>query len=168
MKLTPPGLGFLLAALIFALDQASKWAVITKLNLPNIGEIDIIPIFRLIWVNNHGVSLGMFTAGSETQRWALVAVTAIISIGAAIWLARETNRYEALGLGLIVGGAAGNVLDRIRLGYVVDFLNLHFGGWSPFLVFNVSDAAITVGVLVLLARALMAGKSTAELEKTDA
>jgi signal peptidase II len=160
--------GFLLAALIFVLDQASKWAVIHQLNLPNIGEIDIIPIFRLIWVNNYGVSLGMFTAGSETQRWALVAVTTAISIGAAIWLARETNRTEALGLGLIVGGAAGNVLDRIRLGYVVDFLNLHFGGWSPFLVFNVADSAITIGVLVLLARALMAGKDTPELEKNDA
>lgn len=171
--MTPARTGFLLAAVIFALDQASKWAIIHPLNLPNIGAIDIIPIFRLIWVNNHGVSLGMFTAGSEAQRWLLVAVTGVISIGAAIWLARETNRIEALGLGCIVGGAAGNVLDRIRLGYVVDFLNLHFGGWSPFLVFNVSDAAITVGVLVLLARALMAGPKkdlgpTAELEKTDA
>ena len=97
-----------------------------------------------------------------------MAVTTVISIGAAIWLARETNRTEALGLGLIVGGAAGNVCDRVRLGYVVDFLNLHFGGWSPFLVFNVADSIITIGVLVLLARALMAGKSTAELEKTDA
>jgi len=168
MKLTPARNGFGLAALIFALDQFSKWAIIHPLNLPNIGAIDIIPIFRLIWVNNHGVSLGMFTAGSETQRWALVAVTTVISIGAAIWLARETNRTEALGLGLIVGGAAGNVFDRIRLGYVVDFLNLHFGGWSPFLVFNVADSAITIGVLVLLARALMAGKHTPELEKTDA
>ena len=168
MKLTPARPGFGLAALIFALDQFSKWAIIHPLNLPNIGAIDIIPIFRLIWVNNHGVSLGMFTAGSETQRWALVAVTTVISIGAAIWLARETNRTEALGLGLIVGGAAGNVFDRIRLGYVVDFLNLHFGGWSPFLVFNVADSAITIGVLVLLARALMAGKHTPELEKTDA
>ena len=160
--------GFGLVALIFALDQFSKWVIIHPLNLPNVGAIDIIPIFRLIWVNNHGVSLGMFTAGSETQRWALVAVTTVISIGAAIWLARETNRAEALGLGMIVGGAAGNVLDRIRLGYVVDFLNLHFGGWSPFLVFNVADSAITIGVLVLLARALMAGKHTPELEKTDA
>ena len=166
--MTPARTGFGLAALIFALDQFSKWAIIHPLNLPNIGAIDIIPIFRLIWVNNHGVSLGMFTAGSETQRWALVAVTTVISIGAAIWLARESNRTEALGLGLIVGGAAGNVLDRIRLGYVVDFLNLHFGGWSPFLVFNVADSAITIGVLVLLARALMAGKHTPELEKTDA
>jgi len=117
----------------------------------------VLPIFRLIFVQNHGVSLGLFTANSEAQRWALVAVTLAISIGAAIWLARETNRTEALGLGMIVGGAAGNVLDRVRLGYVVDFLNLHFGGWSPFLVFNVADSMITLGVLVLLARALMTG-----------
>ncbi len=156
--MTPARSGFLVAAIAFALDQASKWAVIHPLNLPNVGEIDILPIFRLIWVNNHGVSLGLFTAGSEAQRWALVAVTLAISVGAAIWLSRETNRAEALGLGCIVGGAAGNVLDRVRLGYVVDFLNLHFGGWSPFLVFNVADSMITLGVLVLLARALMAGK----------
>ena len=168
MKLTPAHRGFHLALIVFLLDQASKWTIIHLLNLPNIGEIDILPIFRLIWVNNHGVSLGMFTADTNTARWALVAITALISIGAAVWLARETNRTEALGLGCIVGGAAGNVLDRIRLGYVVDFLNLHFGGWSPFLVFNVADSMITIGVLVLLARALMAGKGAAELEKTDA
>ncbi len=166
--MTPARNGFLLAALVFALDQASKWAVVHLLDLPNVGEIDIISIFRLIWVNNYGVSMGLFTAGSPVQRWLLVAVTLAISVGAAIWLSRETNRVEALGLGCIVGGAAGNVLDRIRLGYVVDFLNLHFGGWSPFLVFNVADSMITLGVLVLLARALMAGKGVAELEKTDA
>ncbi len=171
--LTPARTGFLFAFIVFLLDQASKWAIIHWLNLPNIGEIDVVPIFRLIWVNNYGVSMGMFTAGSPMQRWLLVAITGTISIGAGLWLARETNRYEALGLGLIVGGAAGNVLDRVRLGYVVDFLNLHFGGWSPFLVFNVADSMITIGVLVLLARALMAGASqapaaTAELEKNDA
>ena len=167
-QMTPARSGFLVAAIAFALDQASKWAVVHPLDLPNVGEIDIIPIFRLFWVNNHGVSLGLFTAGSEAQRWLLVAVTLAISVGAAIWLARETNRAEALGLGCIVGGAAGNVLDRVRLGYVVDFLNIHLGplnlgfwrtmDFQPFLVFNVADSMITLGVLVLLARALMAGK----------
>ena len=162
--MTPPArTGFGLAALTFVLDQASKAAFLHYRDPFNPDGYAVLPIFRLVYVQNFGVSLGLFTAQSDAQRWALVAVTLLISIGAAIWLARETNRFEALGLGLIVGGAAGNVFDRVRLGYVVDFLNLHFGGWSPFLVFNVADSAITLGVLVLLARALMAGPKEQKL-----
>ncbi|MDE2340946.1 MAG: signal peptidase II [Alphaproteobacteria bacterium] len=150
--------GFALAAVIFVLDQASKWIALGPLALPErTNGLDILPIFRLIYTQNYGVSWGMMTAQSDLQRWVLVGVTLFISIGAAIWLARETSRVEALGLGLIVGGAGGNVLDRVRLGAVTDFLNIHFGGWSPFLVFNVADAAITIGVLILLAWALRTG-----------
>ena len=168
MLTRPARLGFLLALLIFLADQASKWMALGPLGLPEGRVIDVLPIFRLIYVQNLGVSLGLFTAHSDLARWALVVITGAISVGAAVWLARETNRFEALGLGFIVGGAAGNVLDRIRFGYVVDFLNLHFGGWSPFLVFNVADSAITVGVLVLLARAVFAGGSVTKMEKIDA
>jgi signal peptidase II len=161
---TPPArTGFGVAALTFLVDQASKAAFLHYRDPFSPDGITVTSFFRLIYVQNKGISLGMLTAGSDGQRWALVAITLAISVGAAIWLARETNRFEALGLGLIVGGAAGNVLDRIRLGYVVDFLNLHFGGWSPFLVFNVADSAITLGVLVLLARALMAGPKEQKL-----
>ena len=159
----PASSGFALAALIFLLDQASKYAALNPLALPEGRVIDLLPIFRLIYVENHGISLGLLTANSATARWILVVITAVISLGAAFWLARESNRTEALGLGLIVGGAAGNVLDRVRFGYVVDFLNLHFGGWSPFLVFNVADAAITMGVIVLLARAVFATDSVKEV-----
>jgi signal peptidase II len=70
-------------------------------------------------------------------------------------MTRETNRVDRIALGAILGGALGNIADRVRLGYVVDFADLHFGGWQPFLVFNVADAAITLGVLVLLVRALL-------------
>ena len=161
--------GFLLAAAIFLLDQASKLLVLGPLDIRDKVEgIAILPIFRLIYVQNHGISLGMFTANSDTARWLLVAVTGAISIGAGVWLAREKNRFDALGLGMIVGGAAGNVLDRVRFGYVTDFLNLHFGEWSPFLVFNVADSAITIGVIVLLLRALFAGSEAKKLENDDA
>ena len=81
--------------------------------------------------------------------------TAIIATGVAVWIRRETQKPELIGLGLVLGGALGNILDRVRLGYVVDFADLHFGEWRPFLVFNVADAAITVGVLILLVRALL-------------
>ncbi|MCZ3148153.1 signal peptidase II, partial [Acinetobacter baumannii] len=85
---------------------------------------------------------------TETMRWLLVAFTGAIAIGVAIWMYREANRIEQAALGLVLGGALGNILDRVRLGHVVDFADLHFGEWRPFLVFNVADAAITIGVLI--------------------
>jgi len=79
----------------------------------------------------------------------------VIAVGVLVWMFREPNKQDQIGLGLVMGGAIGNILDRVRFGYVVDFADLHFGVWSPFLVFNVADAAITIGVLILLVRALL-------------
>ena len=143
--------GLAMASLILALDQLSKWAITGPLALPVREPIELLPIFRLIWVQNFGVSMGFLVAGSEAARWVLVGFTAAIAAGVAIWLAREERLLDALALGAILGGAIGNIADRVRLGYVADFLNLHFGAWSPFLVFNVADAAITVGVVSLVA-----------------
>lgn len=148
-------LGLITAAVIFIVDQASKWFVVHRLDLPIRGQIDLLPIFRLRWVGNRGVSLGLLTAGGEMGRWLLAALTLAIAVIVAAWLWRERQRDDAFALGLILGGAVGNILDRVRLGYVVDFLDLHFGDWSPFLIFNPADAAITIGVLILLLRALM-------------
>ena len=125
--------------------------------------------FSASLVHNIGVSLGMFNATTEFQRWALVAVTGGISLFVLRWLWRETNRTDLLALGTILGGACGNLLDRIRLGHVTDYADLHFGTVRPFLVFNLADAAITVGVLVLLARALFTKDGRANVvEKQDA
>ena len=112
--------------------------------------------------------MGFLTAGSEAMRWALVGLTAAIGLGVAVWLWRETNRADIVALGLVLGGAAGNILDRVRFGYVVDFLDLHFGDFRPFLVFNVADAAITIGVLILLLRALFARPKNDPAEKRHA
>jgi signal peptidase II len=90
-----------------------------------------------------------------TERWLLVALTAAISVFVIIWLWREKRRDDCIALGLVLGGALGNIIDRVRLGYVLDFADLHFGDVHPFLVFNVGDAAITIGVLLLLLRALL-------------
>jgi signal peptidase II len=147
-------LGYGLAMAWLLLDQVSKWAIIHPLDLPNRSSVELLPIFRLIWVQNFGVSLGKFPAGSDGMRWLLVAVTAAIATGVAVWLWRERNRTEAMALGLVLGGALGNIGDRVRLGYVTDFLNLHFGAWSPFLVFNVADVGVSVGVALLVLRAL--------------
>jgi signal peptidase II len=118
-------------------------------------RIRITSFFNLHWVENTGVSLGLLSAGSAMGRWLLVGMTALIAVLVAVWLWREKRRDDSAALALILGGALGNIVDRTRYGYVVDFADLHFGDWRPFLVFNVADAAITIGVLLLLVRALL-------------
>jgi signal peptidase II len=148
---------FVIAFLIFIFDQATKWVVTYPLNLENQpGQtITLTSFFDLHWVENTGVSLGLLSAGSDGGRWLLVAMTAGIALFVAVWLWRERRRDDSIALAMILGGALGNILDRVRFGYVVDFADLHFGEWRPFLVFNVADAAITIGVLLLLVRALL-------------
>ena len=151
-----PRHGLAAAAVVFVLDQLTKWLVTGPLGIRAIGDArELLPIFDLRFVPNMGVSLGLLSAGSDLARWGLVALTAAIAAGVAVWMTRERNRVDQLALGLVLGGALGNILDRARFGYVVDFADLHFGEWRPFLVFNVADAAITMGVLVLLVRALL-------------
>jgi signal peptidase II len=146
---------FVAAFLVFVFDQATKWVVTYPLQLRQVREIELLPFFDLRWVENRGVSLGLLSADGELGRWLLVGMTAAIAIFVAVWLWREKRRDDTIALALVLGGALGNILDRTRLGYVVDFADLHFGEWRPFLVFNVSDAAITIGVLLLLVRALL-------------
>lgn len=155
-------LGFIVALIVVAIDQAAKFGITDVLDLDSLGAVRVITdFFQLRFVANEGVSLGLLQAGSDASRWALVALTSAIAIGVLVWMLRESNRLDLAGLGLVLGGAIGNIADRVRLGYVVDFADLHFGEWRPFLVFNVADAAITIGVLVLLGRALFARDQTA-------
>ena len=146
---------YLLALGVFVVDQLVKWIMLAPLALREIRQIVLLPIFNFTYIENPGVSLGFLTADSQTERWALVAVTAAIAIGVAVWIRRESNRWDTIALALVLGGALGNILDRARLGYVVDVLDLHFGEFRPFMVFNVADAAITCGVVLLLARSLL-------------
>jgi signal peptidase II len=148
-------LAYLIAAAIFLADQLTKWWVVGPLALREVRQIYILPIFNFTYTENHGISLGMLTASTDTARWMLVAMTALIAIGVAIWIWREKVRGEQLTLALILGGALGNILDRSRLGYVVDFADLHFGEFRPFLIFNVGDAAISIGIAILLLRAFL-------------
>jgi signal peptidase II len=150
--------GFAAAALALVADQALKWAMIGLLDLPYREQVKVIPFFNFTWAENRGVSLGLLTAGSDAQRWALVGMTGAIALGVLVWLLREANRYDTAALGLVLGGALGNILDRVRLGYVVDYADLHFGDWRPFYIFNLADAFITCGVVILLARSLFSGE----------
>ena len=148
-------LAFSIAAFVFALDQLVKYIVIEPLQLQRRAVMELFEFFDLRWVENRGVSMGFLTADTDAARWLLVLLTAAISVGVFIWILREKRRDDAIALSLVLGGALGNIVDRIRFGYVVDYADLHFGEWRPFLIFNVGDAAITIGVLLLLVRALL-------------
>ena len=149
-------LGLILAALIFLADQAVKWWVTGPLALREEGDQIVLgPIFNLTRTHNYGVSLGIFTARSPEMRWALVALTAGIALVVLVWLLRERKLGDIVPLGLVLGGALGNIRDRAMFGYVIDYADLHFGSYQPFLVFNLADAAITSGVVIILARSFL-------------
>jgi signal peptidase II len=147
--------GFSIALVIFFADQLAKWVVSGPLHLQAVGQIYILPFFNLTWTENNGISLGLLNAETAAGRWMLVALTAAIAIGVAVWIGKEKHRWDQAALGMILGGALGNILDRVRHGFVVDFADLHFGAFRPFLVFNVGDAAISIGVVILLVRAFL-------------
>ena len=166
---------WIVALAIFIVDQVSKWIIIGPLALEQRGQVALLPIFDLTWVENRGISLGFGQATNDTQRWLLVAITAGIALTVAWWIRREEQSADRMALALVLGGALGNIVDRVRLGFVVDFLDLHFRGvpsflclsydagvCRPFLVFNVADAAISIGVVILLFRAIFARPAAPE------
>lgn len=147
------GLG--LAALIAGIDQLVKWIVIGPLALREVGHIPLLPFFDLTYTENRGISLGMLQATDMETRWLLVAMTGVIAIVVLVWMMREKLLGDIIGLALICGGAVGNIRDRFELGYVIDYADLHIGTFRPFLIFNIADAAITIGVVIILARSLL-------------
>jgi signal peptidase II len=152
-------LGFSVALLVFVLDQLAKWVVTNPLGVSGIGDqLVLLPIFNFTYTQNEGISLGLLNATNPVGRWMLVLLTSAIAVGVAVWIGRERNRLDRLALGMVLGGALGNILDRVRFGFVVDFADLHFGAWRPFLIFNVGDAAISIAVVILLLRAFVARK----------
>ena len=150
-------IGLVIAGAIFVLDQFVKWLVLVPLDLrrqPN-QVIDLLPFFDLRYTENRGISLGLLEATSTEMRWALVGVTALIALVVLVWMFREKLLGDIIGLSMILGGALGNIVDRYELGYVVDYADLHFGDFRPFLIFNIADAAITIGVVIILARSFL-------------
>jgi len=154
---------FAIALVVFGLDQLTKWIVTGPLGINQIGDqLYLLPVFNLTYTQNNGISLGLLNATTEVGRWMLVTLTSLIAVGVAYWIGREKNRIDQAALGMVLGGALGNILDRTLHGYVVDFLDLHFGEFRPFLVFNVGDAAISIAVVILLLRAFLTRKDRAE------
>ncbi|WP_299195588.1 signal peptidase II [uncultured Erythrobacter sp.] len=144
------GLGF--AAFLFAIDQWVKSYIVGPLNLRAVRNIELLPFFDLSYVENRGISLGMLQATNMEMRWLLVGLTALIALVVLIWMMREKLLGDILGLSMILGGALGNIVDRYSFGYVIDYADFHIGTFRPFLVFNIADAAITIGVVIILAR----------------
>lgn len=143
------GIGFALAALVIALDQLSKHVILRVAELDERGRILVLdPLFNLTMVWNRGVSFGLFAADSLWQRLILVGFSLGISGFLAVWLTRVERPLQAVAFGLIIGGALGNVVDRLAYGAVADFLDFS-GLYFPY-VFNVADAAISIGVAGLL------------------
>jgi len=146
------GILALVAMAIFVVDQISKYVVVIWLDLRNVIEMDVLPpylVFRMAW--NDGINFGLFGNGSEVTRWVLVALALGISGWVWVWVRREKAGIWAQGAaGLLIGGALGNVVDRIIYGAVADFLNMSCCGIENPFAFNVADIAVFVGAVGLV------------------
>ena len=141
-------LGLGLAFATIALDQLTKWWIVNfVMNPPNV--IEVTPFFNLVLGLNRGVSFGMFSSDSNLSRWLLTALALAIVCALAVWLWRAEKPWLAVALGLIIGGAIGNVIDRAMVGAVVDFLDFHVADYH-WPTFNVADMGITCGAAVLI------------------
>lgn len=150
--------GLLLAAVVLAADFGTKqW--ILALREAGALPIEVTPFFNLVFTWNRGITFGLFnqrgTEGVDIGRWLLIGVTTAIVVGLLVWLARAKGRLLVLALGLVIGGAVGNLVDRVRYGAVADFLDFHLMGYHWY-VFNIADAAIVCGVGLLLLDSLLA------------
>ena len=159
MKISFPfAAGSLAVVLTLLLDQLSKWWIVTiVMNPPK--RIPLIDFFSLVLVYNRGVSFGIFNGAPDWARWALIVFAVLIAAALLIWMRGAETRLLGVALGLVAGGAVGNVIDRIRYGAVVDFVDFHVGAWH-FPAFNVADSAITVGVALLIVDSLKSGGKT--------
>lgn len=135
---------------VFLLDQLSKYLVVHSLDLANVGRIEVLPpflVFRMAW--NTGVNFGLLSGAD--MRWVLIVVALAITAAVLIWVGREGgNRWMQIGAGLLAGGALGNVIDRIIYGAVADFLNMSCCGIDNPYAFNLADAAIFLGAVLLV------------------
>ena len=151
--MSPAALGAVAAVATIAADQASKQWMLGRLAVEGSlgrGRVETVAEnLNLVVVWNRGVSFGLFADDASVMRWALIAVALAVSVGLAVWLRRARYGLLGLALGLVIGGAIGNVIDRVRHGAVFDFLDFHLAGYH-WPAFNVADAGISVGVVVLL------------------
>ncbi len=147
-------LGLGIAGSIVFIDQAAKWLILAQL-MARPKPIEVLPVFNIVLVWNRGVSFGLFDSNSTWVPVALSVFALAVTLFLIVWLRRVEQRFLAIGIGLVIGGALGNVVDRLRHGAVADFLDFHIGTYH-WPAFNVADSAITVGVLLILLDGLFA------------
>ncbi len=147
--------GLIVSAAVLALDQVTKWWVVfTVMQPPRI--IEVTPFFNLVLGWNYGISFGFLNSAPALAQWLLPMVVVVITSALGVWLYRTDRLQPAVALGLVIGGAIGNLIDRLRFGAVADFLDFHaFGVHWP--AFNAADSAITVGAVALILDSLFVG-----------
>jgi signal peptidase II len=158
--LTRYGLGVAIVAAL--IDQASKLWLLFVFDLPARGRVEIAPFLDFVFTKNTGISYGLFQSQGALGQWILLGVKAAAVVLLVVWLARSTTRLTALSLGLIIGGAAGNAIDRLAYGWVADFVLFHINTatWRFYwYVFNLADVAIVAGVVGLLYESLFPGRA---------
>jgi signal peptidase II len=138
-----------LSALVIVIDQITKRIVDTTMQLYQ--SIELIPYFQLTYLRNQGAAFSFLSGAGGWQRWFFIGLAGIASVFICFWLKKlnRSQRWEAIAWSLVLGGALGNLIDRILYGYVIDFLDVYIGDWH-WPAFNVADSAITVGVVMLL------------------
>ena len=150
--------GLIFAALLLIADQASKFWILANLELPTLRNVPVLEFgpfgldLTMVW--NRGVTFGLFSGGGAWNHLILAGLALVVSGFLLRWLSRSETRLVTYALGAVIGGAIGNVIDRVRFGAVVDFVDVHAWGWHWY-VFNVADAAIVCGVLALVVDALI-------------
>lgn len=150
-------IGLAVAVLLLAADQASKWWILESLRLPELRHVPVLSLgvvgvdFSMVW--NRGVTFGLLSGEGPWNHLILALLAAGIALFLLRWLARAETRGIAVALGAVIGGAVGNVMDRLRFGAVVDFVDAYAWGWHWY-VFNLADAGIVCGVAALFADAL--------------
>ena len=160
--MSPRLLGFLVGALTLAVDQANKLWLMNVYDIAAHAPVRLAPVLDVVFAKNPGISYSLLPAHSPGARWALVAFTLAATLGIGVWLWRTPTRLPALGLGLVLGGALGNAIDRFAYGWVADFYYFHVGEFHWY-VFNLADVAIVVGVALLLVDSfVLARPATAE------
>ena len=149
-------LGLSLAALVVVLDQLLKWWIVTVVMSPP-REIEVTSFFNLVMAWNPGISFSLFRSdwAAGPYVWARLAVVVALALG--WWLGRVRHALTAIALGLVIGGALGNAIDRLRLGAVADFLDFHWQGWH-WPAFNLADSAISVGIVLLVVPGLFGAR----------
>ena len=148
----------LLSVLVIVADQVSKFYIASHFG--EFEHITVLPVLDITRMHNEGAAFSFLAGASGWQRWVFIGLAGVVSVGIIVWLIRLRERAHGLlacGLSFVLGGALGNVIDRIRLGYVIDFIHFHWDR-AYFPAFNVADSAITVGAACLLLDALFEGK----------